>query len=161
MSVLTSNSEVEVKLIGIGGTGQMGIWLFDIKQDKNRFVVEFIPERLAYARVNMLPKTDFPVPDSVRKEFADFILKSHHEIPVQRHRAVRKTSPETHIQALANIILNQEIMPLDNLQEEVRAEIKRYFKHPHFIQPIKGKENRYWFRSPAMGRFYVTQCPPN
>lgn len=161
MCDLSSIKGFDILFKKVSGNGLMGVWIFEVKQQEHRWFVEFIPERLPYARVNMLPEqATCTLPDNVVSQFTAFIENRMQEMRMNRLRTQRKTPPATFIQNLADLLLNEDVMPSEATQKEVVATIEQYFRNPEFILPVKGREHRYWFRVPDKGRFFVTQCPP-
>lgn len=164
----------DIRFLEIRGTGITGKWLFEIRAlekagaytRRARFVVEFLPKAYRLSRLGMLGQGSDPatfiglleVPEDLKSAFDAYIRQECE----RRRTTLRRTrqGPGYLLRQLATLLINAEIRPAPEAEQEVLGIIRRHLENPGFIYPVKGVPNQYHFGDEHIGRFFLKETAP-
>ena len=165
----------EIHFLEIRGTGITGKWLFEIRAlekagphtRRARFLVEFLPKARRLSRLAMVgqgPELSLEeatgllaVPDDLKTAFERFIIAEC----ARRRTALRRTKqgPGYLLRQLATLLVNHEVRPSAQAEQELTGIIRRYLEQPAFIHRVSGATDKYHFGDEHIGRFFLKETP--
>ena len=165
----------DVRFLEIRGTGITGKWLFEIRAleragahvKRTRFVVEFLPKAYRLSRLGLVGQGSdigigdmtglLEVPDAIQTAFEDYIRQEC----ARRRVTLRRTrqGPGYLLRQLATLLVNAEIRPAPEAEQEVLGIIRRHLENPVFIHRVKGATDQYHFGDEHVGRFFMKETP--
>lgn len=165
----------EVRFLEMRGTGITGKWLFEIRaleqaggnQKRTRFLVEFLPKARRLSRLGMIGQGGeytmadlvglVDVPDDLKAEFERHIRQECERRRVTLRRT--RQGPGYLLRQLATLLVNAEIRPSMEAEQEVTGIIKRHLENPIFIHRVSGAMDQYHFGDEYVGRFFMKETP--
>ena len=165
----------EVRFLEIRGTGTTGKWLFEIRAleragahtKRTRFVVEFLPKAYRLSRLGMVGQGSeigiaemiglLEVPEDIKTAFEGHIRQECE----RRRITLRRTRQGAGylLRQLATLLINAEIRPAAEAEQEVLDIIRRHLGNPVFIHRVKGATDQYHFGDEHVGRFFMKETP--
>ncbi len=165
----------EIRFLEIRGTGITGKWLFEIRAleragahtKRTRFLVEFLPKAYRLSRLGLLGQGSglgigeltglLDVPEAIKTAFDQYIRQEceRRRIPLRRTRQ----GPGYLLRQLATLLINSEIQPAPEAEQEVLGIIRRHLENPEFIYKVNGQLNQYHFGDEHIGRFFMKETP--
>jgi hypothetical protein len=97
------------------------------------------------------------VPEDLKTAFERFISAEC----ARRRTALRRTKqgPGYLLRQLATLLVNHELRPSAQAEQEVADIIRRYLEHPAFIHRVSGATDKYHFGDEHIGRFFLKETP--
>ena len=165
----------EIRFLEIRGTGITGKRLFEIRTleragahtKRTRFLVEFLPKAYRLSRLGLLGQGSglgvgeltglLDVPEAIKTDFDQYIRQEceRRRLPLRRTRQ----GPGYLLRQLATLLINSEIQPAPEAEQEVLDIIRRHMENPEFIYKVNGALNQYHFGDEHVGRFFMKETP--
>lgn len=166
----------EVRFLEMRGTGITGKWLFEIRAleqagdsvKRTRFLVEFLPKAMRLSRMGMVGQGSgetsladlvglVEVPEELKTAFDQHIRKECE----RRRTTLRRTrqGPAYLLRQLATILVNREVQPSLEAEQEVIEVIRQHLENPVFIHRVSGSTDQYHFGDEYVGRFFMKETP--